>query len=321
MIKTSILDDFIDYLKTAKGLSEKTCREYYYDIRTFMRFIYKRKIDPTIEDEDIDIDEVDEEVLKSITKRDFYAYMGHLANGMNNSAKTRYRKNSSVRTFFKYLKDVLEIIDENPALDIEMPKIDKSLPIYLTLDECMSLLTAVRNYKQKKVYEMRDYAIITLFLNTGMRLSELVGINIKDIRNDDTLRVIGKGNKERTIYLNDACRSAIDDYLKLRPQVETDALFLSSHENRISNRAVQKLVEKHLNNAGLDSDRYSVHKLRHTAATLMYQYGNADILALKEILGHESVATTQIYTHINSDVLKSAVENNPLSEVKINKKK
>lgn len=321
MIKSNLIDDFISYLQASKGLSKKTAMEYFYDIRTFLRFIYTRKIDSKIDFNEINPDEIDEDILKSVNKRDFYAYMGYLSSSRRNSAKTRSRKASSVRSFFKFLKDVLEVIEENPALDIELPKLEKSLPVYLTLQEAIMLLKSVKNYEQKPVYSSRDYAIIVLFLNTGMRLSELVGINIGDIRIDGTLRVRGKGNKERTVYLNEACKSALGDYLSLRPKIKSDALFLSSHEKRISNRAVQKLVEKYLEKSGLDPKTYSVHKLRHTAATLMYQYGNTDILALKEILGHESVSTTQIYTHVDNKSLREAVDNNPLSSFDADKNK
>ena len=197
-----------------------------------------------------------------------------------------------------------------------MPKIEKTLPVYLTLDESLNLLKTIEKSKMKLVYKKRDYAIVTLFLNCGMRLSELSGINISHLKEDNTLKVIGKGNKERTIYLNEASVYAIQEYLKLRPQIEDDALFLSMREQRMSNRSIQHMIEKHMKNSGLDTNKYSAHKLRHTAATLLYEYGNADIRSLQEILGHESVNTTEIYTHVNKKSLKKMVESNPLANIK-----
>ena len=220
--------------------------------------------------------------------------------------------------FFKYLTQKTKMLDVNPAQDLETPKLDKRIPKYLSLEESKRLLNVVNNSDRNKE---RDYAIITLFLNCGMRLSELVGINIKDIDfSEEKLTVIGKGNKERTIYLNKACMKAINDLLLVRPHEgvksdSRDALFLSERKERISNRTVQYIVKQELLKAGLDVNKYSVHKLRHTAATLMYQYGNVDIRALQELLGHESIATTEIYTHVSNEQVRNAVESNPLSDV------
>lgn len=201
-----------------------------------------------------------------------------------------------------------------------MPKIEKRLPIYLTLEESKLLLKTVSESKIKDKYKTRDYAIVVLFLNCGMRLSELSGLNIKDVNNDNTLRVTGKGNKERTIYLNNACVNALKNYLNYRNDTDNKALFLSNRNTRLSNRQIQRMVEKYINASGLDSEKYTVHKLRHTAASLMYQYGDADIRSLQEILGHESVTTTQIYTHINDKQLKNTVDNNPLSNIDFDNK-
>ncbi|CDZ74931.1 Tyrosine recombinase XerC [Peptoniphilus sp. ING2-D1G] len=318
MISSNILDDFISYLSTSKGISEKTAKEYYYDIRTFLRFILIRKSVVKENDyqniDDIDIDLVNLEIIKSIDKRDMYAYISYLDKNRKNNNKTKFRKISSVRTFFNYLTNKIDLIEYNPAKDIDMPKLEKTLPVFLTLEESQKLISEVLNSKSSDFIKARDYAIIVTFLNCGIRLSELTGLNLKDIKDDDRLVVTGKGSKQRSIYLNKATKHAIDDYLKIRPKSEDKAVFLSNRNKRISNRQVQRIVEKYVAKSGLDPDKYTVHKLRHTAATLMYQYGNADIRSLQEILGHESVTTTQIYTHINDESLRQTVENNPLSD-------
>ena len=257
--------------------------------------------------------------IEKIKLEDIHAFLSYLANEHHSKPTTRARKVSSIRVFFKYLSQKANLIDKNPAQNLETPKLDRRLPKYLTLDDSKKLLTVASNEENRNA--KRDYAIITLFLNCGMRLSELVGINLTDISFDDCkLNVIGKGNKERTIYLNKACMKAISEYLNVRPKESIkydskNALFLSERRERISRRTVQHIVYKELETAGLDSHKYSVHKLRHTAATLMYQYGNVDIRALQELLGHESISTTEIYTHVNDERVRNAVESNPLSEL------
>lgn len=317
MISSNLIDDFLDYQKSTKGLSDNTIKEYYYDLRIFVRFVKKRKglVEDGTNFEDIIIEDITPEVLESVTKQDIYAYNAFLERERKIGNRGKFRKLSSIRSFYNYLFTKIDVIDKNPVVDIDMPKIEKTLPVYLTLEQSKNLLKTIENSKSKPVYKKRDYAIATLFLNCGMRLSELSGINLSHIENGNTLTVVGKGNKERTIYLNDACIRAIDDYLKLRPQVKDDALFLSMRENRMSNRSIQHMIEKHMKNSGLDTTKYSVHKLRHTAATLMYEYGNADIRSLQEILGHESVNTTEIYTHVNKESLRKMVESNPLSNL------
>ncbi|MBR6512756.1 MAG: tyrosine-type recombinase/integrase, partial [Clostridia bacterium] len=230
------------------------------------------------------------------------------------SARTRARKVSTLRDFFKFCKSQKGIIKEDPMVNLDSPKLRQSLPKYLTLEEATDLLRSSFDGPHKE----RDFAIITLFLNCGMRLSELVGLNYTDIRDDNTIKVTGKGNKERTVYLNDACLAAINNYMRVRPVdgvVDKDALFLSNRKQRISPKTVQHIVYTALDKAGLEG--YSTHKLRHTAATLMYQYGDADVLVLKEILGHENVGTTQIYTHLVNEQLKTATDNNPLNKANI----
>lgn len=318
LISSNLVDDFLDYMKSTKGSSDNTVKEYYYDLRVFVRFIKKRKnlVDESIDFNDIAIEDISPEVLESVTKQDIYAYNAFLERERKISNRSKFRKISSVRSFYNYLYAKIEVIKKNPIIDIDMPKIEKTLPVYLTLDQSLNLLKTIEKSKIKALYKKRDYAIVTLFLNCGMRLSELSAINISHLKDDNTLKVIGKGNKERTIYLNEASVYAIKEYLKLRPQIKDDALFLSMREQRMSNRSIQHMIEKHMKNSGLDTNKYSVHKLRHTAATLLYQYGNADIRSLQEILGHESVNTTEIYTHVNKKSLKKLVESNPLSKVR-----
>ena len=317
MINSNLIDDFLDYMKATKGASENTVKEYYYDLRMFVRFIKRRKglVDSSIDFDDIPIEDINAEILESVTKQDIYAYNAFLERERKISNKSKFRKISSIRSFYNYLHSKIDIIKVNPVIDIDMPKVEKTLPVYLSLEQSLKLLKTIENSKLKAVYKKRDYAIVTLFLNCGMRLSELAGINISHVQEDNTLKVIGKGNKERVIYLNQACIYAINEYLKVRPQIEDDAMFLSMRQQRMSNRSIQHMIEKHMKNSGLDTNKYSVHKLRHTAATLLYEYGNADIRSLQEILGHESVNTTEIYTHVNKKALKKMVASNPLAGI------
>lgn len=317
MIKSNILDDFLDYLSSSKGHSENTIKEYYYDLRIFLRYMILRKTnfyDNVKSFDEVDIDKVDEDLLKAINKQDIYAYISYLDKERKLSNKSKYRKISAVRAFFDYLTNKIDLLKINPSESVDLPKIEKSLPIYLNLDQAINLLKTIENSKENDFYRTRDYCICTLFLNCGMRLSELSQINISSIK-DEMIRVLGKGNKERQIYLNNACVYSIKNYLMHRPKVSTDALFISMRKKRMSNRSIQHMIEKHIRNSGLDPNKYTVHKLRHTAATLMYQYGNADIKSLQEILGHESITTTQIYTHVNDAMLKNTVEQNPLSNI------
>jgi site-specific recombinase XerD len=245
---------------------------------------------------------------------DFYEYIFYLADERDNNEKSRARKTSSLKSFFNYLTNNVHLLETNPIANIEMPTQKKSIPKFLSLEESLKLLSSIdsNNYK-------RDYCIITLFLNCGMRLSELVGINKNDIDfTEKRLRLLGKGNKERIVYLNNACIDSLKEYLNSRenPPSEPQALFLSKFNKRISKRRVQQIVENALKNANLDGLGYSTHKLRHTAATLMYQHGNVDTLVLKEILGHESISTTEIYTHISNRDLQKATESSPLANIK-----
>ena len=317
------LNSFLDYTVTILNKSPNTIKEYNYDLATFLKFIKVRfKMTDEEDFSKITIKDIPLITIKQIKLDDIHAFWSYLTNTYHSKAATRARKASSIRVFFNYLSQKANLIEFNPAQNLETPKLDKRLPKYLSLEDSKKLLNVAGSDDNRN--NKRDYAIITLFLNCGMRLSELVGINIKDINfSECQMTVIGKGNKERTIYLNKACMTAINNYLAVRPVegIKTDkansknALFLSERKERISRRTVQYIVDKELRAAGLDTSKYSVHKLRHTAATLMYQYGKVDIRALQEVLGHESISTTEIYTHVANVQARSAIENNPLSDV------
>ena len=321
------LNDFLDYSATILNKSPNTMKEYNYDINHFLRFIkYKFKM-AEMDDEvglaNIVISDLDVSTIAKVQLEDIHAFLGYMKETFHSKPATLARKVSSIRVFFHYMCNKTKKIPNNPAIDLETPKLGKRLPKYLTLDQSRQLLKAASTpplgTHGNHDNSARNYAIITLFLNCGMRLSELVNINIKDIDfSENKLNVIGKGNKERTIYLNKACVNAINAYLEERPREgvkfdSRDALFLSEQRRRISNRTVQYVVKEEMRIAGIDANKYSVHKLRHTAATLMYKYGDVDIRALQELLGHESISTTEIYTHVDSDQIRSAVENNPLA--------
>ena len=319
-----ILRDFLTYHETIKGQSQKTISEYYLDLRMFLRFIKLMRCDMPLHTnlEDIDIKDVDIEFVGSITTPDIFDFLSYLANdrvvnpdspapeyGISSTA--RARKLSAIKSFYKYLTVRTKQLQENPVADLEYPKLRKSLPRYLTLEQSAALLQAVSGQNEK-----RDYAILMLFLNCGIRRSELVGLNLTDVY-EDRIRVVGKGNKERFVYFGTACRKAIDAYLVERSQkVLTDnrALFGSRDGNRISVTAVHRLVKKALLQAGLDATQFSAHKLRHTAATMMLS-GGVDVKTVQEVLGHENLNTTQIYTHIENTELKIASEANPLSKL------
>lgn len=317
------LNSFLDYSITILNKSPNSVKEYNYDLNMFLKYMLIHFKETEEKDFDkIDISNFSIDTLKKIELNDIHSFVSYLAVNNKSKASTRARKISTIRIFFKYLVNKANILKENPAQNLETPKLDKRMPKYLSLDDSKKLLDVSSNEDNRN--SERDFAITTLFLNCGMRLSELVGININNIDfSECKMTVIGKGNKERTIYLNSACMRAINKYMAVRPKqgIKKDskdsdkALFLSERKERISNRTVQYIIYKELKEAGLDSQKYSVHKLRHTAATLMYQYGNVDIRALQELLGHESISTTEIYTHVSNDQVRHAVENNPLSNL------
>lgn len=307
-----VFKEFLTYMMTIKGKSPNTIKEYASDLNIFFKFM-KKHFKLTIDEfDDIKIDDLDYSIVKKIQLTDIYEYLSFMNSERNNSAATRARKVACIRSYFKYMTNKAKYLDDNPAKDLDSPKIKQSLPKYLELDECKQLLSAIDGPNKD-----RDYAIVTLFLNCGMRLSELVNINLTDIK-EDCITVTGKGNKERVVYLNSACISSIKKYMKVRPVdnvKDRNALFLSSRLQRISPKTVQHLVKTYIELAGLDSEKYSVHKLRHTAATIMYKYGKTDLRTLQEILGHEQLATTQIYTHINDENKREAAKNNPLADL------
>ncbi|MBQ9354169.1 MAG: tyrosine recombinase XerC [Clostridia bacterium] len=313
-----IIRDFLTYSETIKGKSSRSVDEYFLDLQTFFRYllIIRGKVDNKTEFEKISIESVDAELISSVTISDLYSFIVFCKDNRGNNAATRARKTSTLRIFFKYLTNQIHLLDVNPAEMLDSPKVKQSLPKHLSLEDSINLLSSVDGDNKE-----RDYLILVLFLNCGMRLSELCGINLGDIRSDGTLRLLGKGNKERIVYLNDSCKEALAAYMKVRPNdniIATDrnALFISRNRKRISNKTVQYIVKKYLEKSGLGGQGLSTHKLRHTAATLMYQHGNVDIRVLKDILGHSNLGTTQIYTHISDKQIKNAIDSNPLSNIK-----
>ncbi|MCL2773390.1 MAG: tyrosine recombinase XerC [Oscillospiraceae bacterium] len=323
-----IARQYLMYLLTIKSSSKLTVREYVFDLRLFFRFMKKRKLNlQTGQDEfdKIDVTDIDLEFIKSITKADIFEFLFFMSDQRDNINNSRARKLSAVKGFFKYLTNQVNKLEFNPAETIESPTIKQQLPKYLSLDESVNLLNSIEN-DEENPNKIRDYCIITLFLNCGMRLSELVGINLQDIAPDlSTVRILGKGRKERFVYINEPCKKALTEYFEIRRKYKNlkdeNALFISKQNRRISNSMVQKMVDRSFIKAGLADKNYSTHKLRHTAATLMYQYGKVDTRVLQEILGHEHLNTTQIYTHVANSQLAEAVNKNPLSKInQINKK-
>lgn len=316
-VSAECIDNYISYALNVQGRSRLTCVKYRNDLENFFKFllIKKKNLDP---DGFIDLSQVDMDFVRRIRSSDIYDYLLYNAVEKENMPATRARHLSSIKSFFRFLANKEKVLAENPAVNIDAPSVKNKLPKYLSIDECLVLLETVKNSDQQ--YRVRDYAIITLFLNCGMRLSELVNINFSDIESDRSkLKVTGKGAKERIIYLNDACRAALEEYINLRSGVHSkdeNALFVSRNNRRISNSMVQKMLEKYLMLSGLSKRGYSVHKLRHTAATLMYSTGKVDIRVLKDILGHEQLNTTQIYTHVSDKNMQEAVNNNPLAKIK-----
>ncbi len=311
----AFLKGFLMYKKVISNRSDLTCNEYALDLCNFFRFTYAKL--HKLEEKDVDLDSLTIDFPASLKSEHIYEYMLYVSLEKKNGASSRARKLVAIREFYKYLARE-KIIKENPAADISTPTVKHALPKFLTLEESLRLLECIATDKESTT-RLRDYAMITLFLNCGMRLSELVGINLQSIDwENKSLRVLGKGNKERVIYLNDACLEAIRAYLPERTSAETldkNALFISRNKRRISNKTVQWTVKKYLTLAGLGTRQLSTHKLRHTAATLMYSTGKVDVRVLKDILGHEQLNTTQIYTHVVDSQMKSAIDANPLANV------
>lgn len=312
-----IVQNYARYLRNINGRSAKTVDEYCMDLRTFFRYLkkYRNLIPDSVPFTEIRVNDIDLQFISSITSTEVFEFMNYVADERNNMSSTRQRKTSSIKGFFHYLTVHEKLLQSDPTENLNRPKKRKSLPKFLTLEQSIDLLNTVEGPDKE-----RDYCILTIFLNCGLRLSELVGINLDDIvYNTHSLTVTGKGEKERQIYLNTACITAIEAYLKVRPKdgvKDRNALFLSQRLSRISPKTVQAMVNKYLAKIGLGGAGYSVHKLRHTAATLMYQYGDVDIRVLQDILGHENLGTTEIYTHTSSEQRKRASDANPLAKMK-----
>lgn len=317
------LNEFFTFQRVVKIKSERTLESYYIDLRIFLRYVKKTMggVSPDTPMKDISISDVPLEWVRDFSKLDILNYLSYVATERKNTAKTRHRKLASLKVFYKCLYRDLGLIPNDPTKDVDYPKMHEHLPKFLTLDDSIKLL---RNMNRDDPFYYRDYCIITLFLNCGMRLSELVGLNLQDVNLDErTMRLLGKGNKERIIHINDACAESIVQYISERQPspMEPNALFLSKRGTRITNRRVQQIVDNALKDSNLDHQGYSTHKLRHTAATLMYQHGNVDTLILKEILGHKSISTTEIYTHISNESVKEAMDASPLANISNTKKK
>ena len=317
-----IVQEYAMYLRNIRGLSAKTVEDYCTDLRTFFRFMkVHRDLVPLGTDfQEIRVQDINLDFIRTIKTYDIFEYMNFIADDRRVSSSSRQRHSTSLKSFFKYLTIHEKLLEENPTENLTPPKKKKALPHFLSLEQSIELLNAVEGPDAE-----RDRCILTLFLNCGMRLSELVGINLSDVRhNNSTIRILGKGNKERIVYLNQACLDSISAYLAVRPKegvIDKNALFLSKRRTRISPKTVQHIVKKYLEKIGLGGPGYSVHKLRHTAATLMYRYGEVDIRVLQDILGHANLGTTQIYTHTSSQQMESAINANPLSKVSPPKRK
>ena len=314
-----LIRDFLVYHETIQGHSKHTVDEYFLDLRCFFRFLKRDKnlVSTGIPIDEISIDDVDIALAGSVTLTDVYAFMNFLSRDRGLNGASRARKVATLRSFYKYLTNKAKLLTVNPVQDLDSPRLKKALPRYLSLDQSVDLLESVDGKNA-----IRDFCILTLFLNCGLRISELVALNKADVR-DGQLRVLGKGNKERILFLNSACCDALDDWLTERAAmtlVDQEALFVTQqNRRRITRAAVHKLVKKHLSDAGIDSTKYSSHKLRHTAATLMLQNG-VDVRTLQEVLGHDHLDTTQIYTHVDNDDLRIAARANPLNNLKMKKR-
>ena len=316
---STLLCNFLAYHETIQAHSQKTVDEYFLDLRTFFRYlkIEKGLVPRTAEFDDISIQDVDLDLVRSVTLTDVYSFMNYLSRDRGLGPAGRARKIAAIRSFYKYLTNKAKLLQENPVQDLDSPRLKKSLPRYLSLDQSIQLLESVDGENKE-----RDYCILTLFLNCGVRISELVGLNLTDVQGEQ-LRVLGKGNKERIVFLNDACIRAIEDWLAVRPAVaasDKNALFITRRHTRMTTDAVHYMVKQRLKKAGLDASQYSSHKLRHTAATLMLQNG-VDVRTLQEVLGHENLNTTQIYTHVDNEDLRIAARANPLGKLKPPKNK
>lgn len=276
-----------------KNKSENTIKNYLSDVYLFFDYYFEQKGLKN---------KITNAAVKNVREKDVYNYMNHLAFDEDLAATSRARKLTTLKVFFKYAMKVEKLIVFNPAADVEYPEIPKTIPKPLSLDEGRLLLNTIKNSNSK--YKIRDYAMVCMFVNTGLRLEELVDINIKDIKNDTSL-TMGKGKKERMVYFNSSVMNSLNEYLKVRPQVNCDALFLSERNQRISRSTVQKLVKGYLVEAGLGE--FHTHSLRTTFATNQHKYANTDVLTLQKLMGHESLSTTKKYTLIDEEQSRKAV--------------
>ncbi len=317
------LSDYLTYLDVIRGKAKRTVNEYYNDICLFLRWLHCKNLKrPEADCGEIDISEITVSEMEAVTVSVLYDYIRYLRDFRGNTPRSVSRRLSAVRSLFKYLTKTKGMLRADPCQNLELPAVKKALPRFLTLEESQRMLQSAEEIPSNDT--LRDYCIVTLFLNCGFRLAELVGMNVGDVDfYDRKIRVLGKGSKERIVYLNDACLSALHDYISSRenPPEEPRALFLSRNHRRISRRRVQQIIEKMLVASGLGGRGLSTHKLRHTAATLMYQHGHVDTLTLRDILGHQSIATTEIYTHLSSEQRQNAIDSNPLAGEHIHKPK
>ncbi len=310
------VNEFLNYLLNIKAHSVLTVEQYALDLRLFFSYIYSKRNHIKEISDSLDLTSLDDAFFASVSINEIYSFLTYCGSKRKNNQTTRRRKTSSIRGFYRYICDNMGYIANNPSAQISVASDQKRLPKYLTLEQSLELLKSVDGPDKA-----RDYCILTLFLNCGLRLAELCALNLSDLNfTDKTMLVTGKGNKQRMLYLNETCVRALLDYLKVRPVDklrgdDRDALFISRLNKRLGRQSVQLMVYKYLEKIGLQGQHYSVHKLRHTAATLMYQHGNIDVLVIKDVLGHENLSTTEIYTHIANKQIQEAIEKNPLNEV------
>lgn len=319
-MENKFIKDFLTYLTVIQGKSKTTREGYEYDLKLFFRFLELYNNNGNFDEIDnVDISKIDIDDINNISLEDIYAFLEYCENHRDNESRAKARKVASLKAFFNYLSRKKSLITHNPTEELETPKISKRNPIYLKIDEISKLFTGIN-----ETHYYRDYCILLMFLNCGLRVSELVSIDISDISHDQ-VSIIGKGNKERIVYINEVCKEAIDNYIRLeRSKIkinnnkDKDALFLSQKGNRLSVRGVQLIIEGINKRSGLNKKDLSPHKLRHTMATLLYQNG-ADLISLQQILGHTSVSTTQIYTHVEDQQLRDVIKSNPLNMPKKSK--
>ena len=324
------LNNFLKYKRFIEFEAKTTTDQLYFALRTFLRYIKlylydNDKLETITRDEFqiIDVSNVTIKDLKKINSFELEKYLKFLSDKLKNDNKTRNRKLASCKRLFEYLY-VNNLINYNPTKSMTSVRTEKRLPKYLNLDESKKLLSVTINSNQ--VNKIRNYAITCIFLNCSIRLSELTGINLSDIKIDKTektIRIHGKGNKERLLYLNAAVCEAIKAYIEVRPKLgkefkDYNALFLSSQKKRISNRTVEQIIKDNLSkalNKDLDVKEYKTHTLRHTGASLLYNENNVDIFILKRILGHKSLDSTQIYTHVSNKKMKEIMMNCTISSI------